>query len=77
MGVATATLHPSCVAAQASVKALKALGYTVEELRSCLGEAFARQFWPMFQMFNCVLPAHAPMAEAGRAEGLAAFMGSA
>ena len=28
--------------------------------RAAYGDAFSETFWPVFQAFNCVLPAHAP-----------------
>lgn len=34
--------------------------YTFKEVRQSYGEGFRDKFWPVFQAFNCVLPAHAP-----------------
>jgi len=34
--------------------------YTFREVRKGYGDAFQEQFWPIFQAFNCVLPAHSP-----------------
>ena len=54
--------------------------YTFKEVRQRFGEQFRDKFWPVFQAFNCVLPAHAPEeAEAGQtpAQALAAFLPTA
>ena len=34
--------------------------YTFREVRQKFGDQFKQRFWPVFQAFNCVLPAHAP-----------------
>ena len=34
--------------------------YTFREVRQAYGDSFKDKFWPVFQAFNCVLPAHAP-----------------
>ena len=34
--------------------------YTFKEVRMRYGDSFQQKFWPVFQAFNCVLPAHAP-----------------
>ena len=34
--------------------------YTFKEVRQSYGEGFRDKCWPVFQAFNCVLPAHAP-----------------
>ena len=53
-----------CPFAQAAVK-----NYTFREVRQCYGEGFRDKFWPVFQAFNCVLPAHAPEEdEAGQSD---------
>ena len=38
----------------------KVESYTFKEVKQQYGDDFRDKFWPVFQAFNCVLPAHAP-----------------
>ena len=54
--------------------------YTFKEVRQRYGDSFRDKFWPVFQAFNCVLPAHAPEEgdkEQAPAAALAAFLPNA
>ena len=46
--------------------------YTFKEVRQKFGDQFKDKFWPIFQAFNCLLPALAPEPE--REEGGVAAM---
>lgn len=43
------------------------------QVRGKFGEQFKARFWPIFQAFNTVLPAHAPEPESN--DSLRRFMG--
>ena len=47
--------------------------YSFREVRTKFGDQFRERFWPMFQLFNCVLPTRAPEVEA--AGSLHSFLG--
>jgi hypothetical protein len=44
----------------------KVSDYTFREVRQRYGEQFREQFWPVFQAFNCVLPARQPEETAAK-----------